>query len=390
MSDPKDAAALEELQKNIAEEEKYENLKHDTSKKKAVIEAAKVDAQMEKLEQDRIDMKLAKEANYDVLSAEQLAVIQQANDDYIAASRSPMKFINDTFDGVVPFFRKNLILIGAKTGEGKSTAVANIAYRVQMQKHPETGKRLRTLILTNEERAEDVYNRITALQMGWSYTNHSKFTDEQARTFTRAIPVWSKDGVVTVVDNNHGGSHGVTTSLEGIESVFEKLIKDGVQYDVIIIDYYQNIIYSQKDQHMSENDVQARLARMLDRYKNQYAAPITIMAQMNPPDDQDRTPWQQRIKGRKIIADSCTFVVEMSANFEDRATAWKVWKSRFTESIGKTYHTGWENGKYVPYSEEFILKVNALKESHASRELDKTIGLQNIKPKEGEPSGTES
>ena len=267
MSDPKADAALLELQAKMAEEQKFENLKHETSKKRAVIDSKRIDTQLEKLQQDEKDMELAKNANYDVLSDEQVKNIQRENDEYIRASRSPIMFIDETFSTAVPFFRKNLILIGAKTGEGKSTAVANIAHRVQKQINPETGKRMRTLILTNEERSEDVYNRITALQKGWSYTNHSKFTDEQATIFTRAIPVWSKDGVLTVVDNTHGGSHGVTTSLEGIENVFEKLIADKVWYDVVIIDYYQNIVYSQKDQMMSENEVQARLARMLDRYK---------------------------------------------------------------------------------------------------------------------------
>ena len=119
------------------------------------------------------------------------------------------------------------------------------------------------------------------------------------------------------------------------------------------------------------------------------------MAQMNPPDDQDRTPWQHRDqrKGRKIIADACTFVVEMSANFEDRTTDWKVWKSRFTESIaskrkkrgggerGKILKTGWENGKFVTYNDEFRTKVEAAKVERESREIDKKIGLPTIQPK---------
>lgn len=389
MSDPKDIDAVNDFTEKIKEEERFENLKHETSKKRALIESKRVDSQLEKLQQDERDMELSKNANYDALTPEQLAEIQKNNDEYIESAKSPMYFIADVFEGVVPFFRKNLIFIGAKTGEGKSTAVANIVYNVQKSINPLTGKRRRSFVLTNEEKSEDVYNRVTSLQMGWTYTNHSKFTAEQARTFTRAIPVWAKDGVITVADNTYSGGHGVTTSLEGIAAVFDNLIAKKIYYDVIIIDYYQNIIYSQKDQFMSENEVQARLARMLDKYKNIYPAPIVLMGQMNPPDAQDSTPWQQRIKGRKIIADSATFVCEMAANFEDKATEWKVWKSRFTESIGRTYKTGWENGKYVNYTEEFAKKVEASKQERESRAIDRQIGLPNIQPK-GESNGNEN
>jgi len=387
MSDPKDTAAIQDFLSKNAEEEKYEILKHETSKKRALIDSKRVDSQLEKLQQDEKDMQLAKNANYDALTEDQIKELQRNNDEYIESAKSPMYFISDVFNGVVPFFRKNLIFVGAKTGEGKSTAVANIVFNVKNSINPATGKYRRSFVITNEEKAEDVYNRVTALQKGWTYTNHSKFTDEQAKTFTRAIPIWAKDGLITVADNTYSGGHGVSTSLEGIASIFDNLIEKKIYYDVILIDYYQNIIYSQKDQFMSENEVQARLARMLDRYKNIYPAPIVLMGQMNPPDDQDRTPWQQRIKGRKIIADSATFVVEMSADFENHATEWKVWKSRFTESIGKEYKTGWDKGKYVNHDDEFIAKIAAMKLERDMRDADRRIGLPNVQADSGEENG---
>lgn len=375
--------AIEDFNEKIAEDEKYENLKHENSKKKILIESDRVAMQLERLNQDKADLELAKKANYGALSEEQIIYIQKENDDYIKAAKSAMSFVHTIFDGMVPFFRKNLILIGAQTGQGKSTAVANIVFRVKDQISPVTGKPRRSLVLTNEERAEDVYNRVTSLAMGWSYTNHTSFTDEQTDTYRKAIPAWARGGLITVIDNTHGGSHGVTTSLEGIESVFENLLTNQEYYDCIIIDYYQNIITSKKDATMSENEVQARLTRMLDRYKNLYPAPIVLMAQMKPLDRDERTPWQERIKGRKIIADACTFIFEMAADFEAQTTVWTVWKSRFTQTVGKIFTTGWEKGKYVEHTEEFAKKVTQAKEERASKALDKKIGLPEIKPKEG-------
>ena len=386
MSDTKDLDAIEDFKKNIEEETKFENLRHETAKKKTLIESQRVTVQLEKMNQDQADLELAKNANYGALSSVQIANIQRENDEYIAAAKTAMSFINKTFDGVVPFFRKNLILIGAQTGFGKSTAVANIAFRIKEQMNPTTGKPRTTLVITNEEQAEDVYNRVTSLAMGWSYTNHSSFTDEQTEVYRKAIPAWAAGGLITVIDNTHGGSHGVTTSLEGIESIFENLLANKIYYDVVIIDYYQNIINSKRDQSMSENEVQARLSRMLERYKNIYPAPIVLMAQMKPQDREQRTPWQERIKGRKIIADCCTFITEMAANFENQTTEWTVWKSRFTQVVGKQFTTGWEKGRYVEHNAEFISKVEAAKAARASKEFDRTAGLPNIEIK-GESDG---
>lgn len=385
-----DDRAIEDFKEKMAIAAEFEKLKKENSEKRAIIDNKRVTSQLEKLKQDEKDLELAKNANYGALSSEQIVQIQKENDDYIVAAKSGMRFIDEVFDGVVPFFRKNFILVGAKTGDGKSTAAANIIQCITNQINPVTGKTRRALVLTNEERAEDVYNRVTALSMGWTYVNHNAFTDEQVDTFRRAISAFAAGGRITVIDNTHGGSHGVTTSLEGIESVFENLLENKEYYDVIIIDYYQNIIYSKKDPTMSENEVQARLTRMIDRYKNIYPAPIVMMAQMNPPDAEDRTPWQIRIKGRKIIADAATFVVEMAANRETRSTQWTVWKSRFTEAMGKTFSTGYSKGKFVKYDEAFIASVEKLKYEANAREIDKKIGLPDVFDKKKDENGPKS
>jgi replicative DNA helicase len=277
----------------------------------------------------------------------------------------------------VPFFRKNFILIGARTGEGKSTAVANIAFGVMGSRHPVTGKTLRVLVLTNEERAEDFYNRVTSLIKGWHYTNHSKFTKEQTDTFRKMIPVLASNGRLTVIDNNHNGSHGVTTSIEGIATVFENLIEKKEYYDVIMIDYYQNIIHSQKYPHLSENEVQARLSRMMDKYKNEYPAPIVMMAQINAPDKDDKVPFQYRIKGRKIIMDPATFAVEMVRDTKNLRTKWVVHKSRFTEAIGSDFFTGYDRGKFIPYTTAFAEHVQKMAYEREARKINQAIDQNN-------------
>lgn len=360
MSDPKD-----DFKASMAEVEKLEQLKNDTAAKQAIINNRRASSMLERLQQDDKDLAIVKSANFSSLTKEEIEQIQRANDEYIEAAQKQMDFIvGKVFENVVPFFRKNFILIGGKTGEGKSTTVANIVYSLLQQKNKATGKLCRTLVITNEERSEDFYNRITALIKGWHYTNHSKFTDEQKKTFSEFIPKLAKS--VVVIDDNKNGSSGTTTSIEGIEAIFENLIATNTHYDAVIIDYYQNITASKVNPFASENEVQARLARMMDKYKNIYPAPIVMMAQVNPPDKDGKIPFQQRIQGRKIIMVPATLVMEMAADRQNLRTQWTVWKSRFTEAVGRQFWTGYKYGKYVEYTTDFAVEVQNM----AYRKLD--------------------
>lgn len=365
----------------IAKVAEIEALQKDTAKKKAILDNKRVTTQFAQVEQNEKDLAVAQSTNFGAMSEAQIKKIQQENADYMEAAKTGMFFVNENaFGNFVPFFRKNFILIGGKTGDGKSTTVANIVHSVISQKNPQTGKVRRALVITNEERAEDFYNRVTCLIKGWHYTNHDKFTEEQRDTFQKFIPLLASNGRLTVVDNTHNDSHGVTTTIEGIETIFENLIKNKEWYDVVLIDYYQNIISSAKNPYMSENEVQARLARMMDKYKNTYPAPIVMMAQVNAPDKDNKIPFQQRIKGRKIIMDPATCALEMIADRKNLRTIWTVWKSRFTEAVGQDLKTGYERGKFVEYTNEFAEKVQKQAYERESRKINETIDKSNGLP----------
>lgn len=376
MSDEKPKETVDDFKQKVNAAADLETLKQETQAKKAVIDHRRASAQLDEIKRNDKDLEIIKKANFGVLSQDGIEKLQKANHDYMEAAKSSMFFIAKTFDDLVPFFRKNFILIGGKTGDGKSTTVANIVYSTLKQLNPATGKYRRALVITNEERGEDFYNRVTCLVNGWHYVNHNKFTEEQKKTFNDFIPKLAP--MLTVIDDGHEGSQGTTTTIEGIESIFNSLIERKEYYDVIIIDYYQNIISSKVSPYMSENEVQARLARAMDRYKNEYPAPIVMMAQVNPQNDKDKAPFQHRIKGRKIIMDPATFVVEMMADRENLKTVWRVWKSRFTEVVGKDIVTGYEKGKYVDYTLDFIENVQKLKYMREAKAIDRASGIKDV------------
>jgi len=221
--------------KKLAEMAAQEKKKKEVAGKRLILDERKVDTELEKLVRNDRELAIARTTNFGAMTQEQIDSVRANSRNYIQAARNCMKFINSAFDGIIPYFRKNLILIGGKTGEGKSTAVANIVASTLKQIDPVTGKRCRVLVISNEESVEDVYNRITSFAKGWSYVNHDKFTDEQIQVFDEYIQVLTKDGWLNVIDDSYGGTpeapvSGVTTSIEGIQAIFDNLLKGEEPY----------------------------------------------------------------------------------------------------------------------------------------------------------------
>jgi hypothetical protein len=380
MSDIKDQT--EEHLKKIAEQKR---IKDDAALQRAQYDSKLYASKIAEQEREEKELELAKKANYGALSAEEVAQTVKDNQEYMEASKHPMMFINRIFDKLVPFFRKNLILFAGQTGEGKSTAVVNLAYSALGQRNPKTGKLLRTLIITNEEKREDLYNRVTCLHKGWHYTNHSSFTDEQRAEFDKMIPVFSSGGRLTIIDDCHGGSQGVTTSIEGLEAIFQSLIEKKEYYDIVIIDYYQNFIHSKTNPGLDMYKVQERVSGFLNNVKNMYPAPIVVMAQLKPfnQDAKDRPPFQTRLMGSKSIMVPCTFAAEMVIDRKNLRTKIVVHKSRYTEAFSfKDFWVGYDKGKFVEYTTAFADKVQAAffkkEEYKLNQTIDKTNGIKNV------------
>lgn len=354
----------DELESKIQKDIDLDRRKKALSEKDLTLKEHRVNRELDELVKNNKEIELANSITFGQMSQEDINQLVIDNNEYMDAAKNSMVFINNDFKKLVPYFRKNLILVGGDTGDGKSTSVANIVFSTITRVNPATGKAGRVLVLTNEEAREDFYNRVTCLSKGWAYTNHDQFTEEQRKAFSEHIPIWAANGRLTIIGDVHEGVSGNTTTPEGIEIILNNLLRDYHQgrpvYDAVILDYYQNVRHSKVDAKMNEYDAQRKLAGILDQMKIRYPGPIVVMAQMKKlVDEEDSTPFNVRLKGSKLICDKATFICEIIPQREYLRSLWKVWKSRFTDAIGNNTHTGYDRGRFVPYTPAFKLSVSA-------------------------------
>jgi len=361
------------IHEQIRKRAEVETLKQKVQDDELLIRARSALNKLKQIQENDKNTEIAKTINYGQMSMDEIDKVRKENRDYMESARNKMRFMNKDFDNIVPFFRKNLILVAGRTGDGKSTTVANIIRETIRNTHPDTKKLRRVLVITNEERVEDVFNRVTCLIKGWDYRNHDKFTKEQIDEFDKYIVSLSR--MITVIDNNHGGAIGSTATIEGICLIFDNLIQNKEYYDAVIIDYYQNIMQSRDNPGHAPWQVQEALANKLDGYKNVYPSPIVLLAQVNPQDAEKKTPFKVRIEGRKSILNVATCCMELIANKEDRVTEWVVHKSRFNGAVGETIRTGYDKGQYVEWNDEFRAKVAEWKAKAETDALNKQVGM---------------
>lgn len=369
-------ALLDELSQMQENNSAIEQKKEEISTKKFALEERRVNAEYENmLESDRA-ITVIETTNFGAMTQEQIERESADAAAYFDAAKFKMEFVNKSLDESIPFFRKNLIVIGAKTGNGKTQLLANCVHNILSQRNPITGQMRRALVITNEETTIDIYNRVTCLVKGWTYENHEKFTDEQKQVMDKYFRVMAGKGSLVVVDDNYNGATGVTKTIEGIERIFENLIATETWYDVVIIDYYQNINSSSKNPKLDQFRVQEKAAALFDRYKNIYPAPIVVFTQLKSSEPGEETddgmPFELRLKGSKSIIVPATHVFEIVADHQNCRTECKIHKSRYRpKSVGGIFYLGYDRGRLVAYTKDFIAQVDARRTDESKLALEK-------------------
>ena len=99
----------------------------DLAKKEFELRKAKVEVQHENLNKSLKELEGFKTFKIGA-TAEKIETLKFQNREYIDLAKTDCTFLKIAdFKGCIPMFARNLILVGAETGHGKSTLTANIA-----------------------------------------------------------------------------------------------------------------------------------------------------------------------------------------------------------------------------------------------------------------------
>lgn len=345
------------LKAAIIEGEELKNKEYELRKTKIDIQHKELKKRQEQQEAFSI-LPIGKniEARAEALSKE--------NEEYIKLAKGSATFLSmDIFKDKVALFPRNIILIGAETGTGKSTTVANF-----VEAYLKQGKRV--LIITNEEYPTDILNRIVFLLNDWAYTNHDEVTDEQLAECRRCYPIIMTR--VEIVDDKFNGIGGTTTTLEGIKSVCQTItsqFQNGEEpYNAVLIDYVQNIKMSIEVPGLAQWQVLDRLGAYLDNWKGTYPAPTLLFSQLKATNS-EHDSFKDRIEKFKAIMNHATTAIEVKADRENLRTEWIFRKNRFKGAVGVSVFTGYDKGRYIDYDQEFMSRIRLKNEAKKHQDL---------------------
>ena len=302
------------------------------------------------------------------MSDEDIRNVQENSRTYFEGAKNGMVFLNESFRKWVPLWGGNIVLIGARTGGGKSSVAANLIFSTIQQKNPVTGKNRKVLCISAEETPVQVFSQLSCLARNWNFNEQDEFTEEQRNELIEFIPKWAKNGVSVIGEDGRGS----TSSIDGIEAILTNLLETKTHYDLILIDYIQKITTSKKNTQMQQFMVLKEVMNLLDSFKNNYPGAICVLSQIKANDAEETLDFQDRLRGSRDIITPCTVALELVAEPKILRSRFIVRKNRYKGStLGGHVDMGYDRGRFVPYSEEFKKHVNVRNESVEYKE---TIG----------------
>ncbi len=307
-----------------------------TLEKKQKLEKYKVDVNYDRLQKGLAETEQAKSVNLSVLPENFHEQLDNQHNSILQSVNDGLPFVTEKLTEFVPFFYPNLILIGATTGEGKTTTSSNIV-------HCLFKNQMKALVISNEELTLNVYNRVACLDLGLNFHNFHKFTEEENDKLKQKRRELSD--YLTVADITYHGNSNFTSSVEGVEALLESIVKNGTHYDCILIDYYQNISKSKLNWRAQKHEILTEVKVVLDKYYKLIKAPIVVFTQLHPA-TKGNDQFETRIKEGRSIITAATFVLELVADTISKTTVWKCHKDRYRGNKGKQIETRWVSGRY--------------------------------------------
>lgn len=230
---------------------------------------------------------------------------------------------------------QGLVLIGAESGRGKSTLAGNVVAGII-----HNCVNARVMMISNEESADAIYERIAAISLGIPFTKiHTKSIDslsqKKVESYIRDVLTHS---VEVVTDDNFK-----TSMEEDVMSVMESGAHEG--YNAIILDYHQNVTSSRNNPEKESYRVSKDLGQYYKDFGKRCSLPVITFAQLSA--RADASKFKDRVENDKTLYNHSFMAIEIIADTDTCTSTFKIHKDRFCNSTGKEIVMNFEGGKFV-------------------------------------------
>lgn len=241
-------------------------------------------------------------------------------------------FISPDFDTDF-FLCQGMTIVGAKSGESKSTTCANLI--AGFIKHS-PGKKV--IVITNEEGPDAVIDRVSCILHKRNYVDLYKGRisgSERAKIENTSMEL---SDFVEIVDDPSWDM----ACLEDVVAVLEHAARNGVH--MVVVDYLQTITYSKEDQSLESFQVSKKLGLYLKDYGRRVGVPVIVFAQLKP--KTEGSAIQDRIQNDRTFFNHAFNVIEVIPDFNTLLTEFIIHKGRFELKQGKKIVMRYVNGRY--------------------------------------------
>jgi len=251
-------------------------------------------------------------------------------------------FINEKISEHFVAAPGSLMVIPSMTNNGKSTLTATISEALV-----NTNKRV--LVLSNEEKEEDVRARVSCLRTSVSFGDYktNRCSEQQIIKVLDDAELLANSAQLVVISPQNDADAFKVTTVEGVIATLENAKG---KFDAVIIDYYTNVNVGTNGS-MDPWHVNNHFATELNTFKNTAPFPIILTAQCDSViakkadgvtmADLEGSHPAYRWKGGRSILTYATDIIELNRLFEKSCSLLFAHKVRFGHGEMSRGHTLW-------------------------------------------------
>jgi len=249
-------------------------------------------------------------------------------------------FICSAFHNVYRF-TMGFIIIGAKSGKGKSTVLANILAHILEQ----GAIKKKILVISNEENTEDVYSRIACLMCGYDWIDYrnDSLTAEEFNKIDAVLFTLPQKIIVQSLTSGKMEFHYIEDFMSTLDYAEKQQNENG--FEMIMFDYWQTINQSRENPSLSAMEISKKLGFQMKEFAARVGIPTVAFAQLK---GDDKLDIKDRVENDKTLYNHAQDFIEITPNFETKKSTFIFHKNRWGYMQGKFITTVFDKGRYMP------------------------------------------